>query len=135
MQDLTSETTTTLLDRYVALWNEADPERRRAGVARLYAEDGRIVTPSVEVHGRDAIVEHIGEVFAEFAEASGHRFRRTGSTGHHRSLLIRWKLTAGGQQVAGGGLNVLFLGPDGRIGADHQFSEPQPPVQAGAGGR
>lgn len=134
MQDLPSDTTT-LLDHYVAAWNEADPERRRAAVVRLYADDGRIVTPSVEVNGRDAIVEHIGEVFAEFAEASGHRFRRTSSTGHHRSLLIRWELTAGSQRVAGAGLNVLFFGPDGRIGADHQFSEPQPTVEAGAGGR
>jgi hypothetical protein len=86
-------------------------------------------------NGRPAIVEHIGEVFAQFVGASGHRFRRAGTTGHHQSLLIRWELTGGGQQVAGTGLNVLILGPDGRIGADYQFSEPQPAGEAGAGGR
>ena len=134
MQDLATDITT-LMDRYVAAWNEADPERRRAVVTRLYADDGRIVTPSVEVNGRPAIVEHIGEVFAEFVGASGHRFRRASTTGHHQSLLIRWELTGGGQQVAGAGLNVLILSTDGRIGADYQFSEPQPAGETRAGGR
>jgi hypothetical protein len=134
MQDIATDITT-LLDRYVAAWNEADPERRRTAVTELYADDGRIVTPSIEVSGSEAIIEHIGEVFAEFVGASGHRFRRTGSTGHHRSLLIRWELTGGGQQAAGAGLNVLILGRSGRIGADYQFSEPEPAGEPGAGGR
>ncbi len=133
MQDIATDITT-LPDRYVAAWNEADPERRRSAVTRLYADDGRIVTPSVEVSGSEAIVEHIAEAFAEFVGASGNRFRRVGSTGHHQSLLIRWELTGGGQRVAGAGLNVLILGPDGRIGADYQFSEPRP-AEPGAGGR
>lgn len=131
MQD-TATQTAAFLDRYVDAWNEADPGRRREAVAALYADDGCIVTPSVEVNGRHAIIEHIGEVFAEFIGADARRFRRTGSTGHHRSLLIRWELTDGRQETAASGLNVLTLGPDGRIRADYQFSEPQPPVEAGA---
>ncbi len=134
MQDVATDITI-LLDRYVAAWNEADPERRRAAVTRLYAGDACIVTPGVEVNGRAAIVEHIGQVFAEFVGTSGNRFRRAASTGHHRSALIRWELTGGGEQVAGAGLNVLILGPDGRIGADHQFSEPQPAGETEAGER
>ena len=134
MHDIPTDTTA-LLDRYVGAWNEADAERRRAAVGRLYAHRGRIVTPSVEVNGREAILEHIGEVFAEFIGSSEHRFRRTASTGHHRSLLLRWEMAAGGRQVAGSGLNVLLLGPDGRIEADHQFSGPQPVPETGAGGR
>jgi hypothetical protein len=27
-----------LVDRYVAIWNESDPERRRQGVAELWSE-------------------------------------------------------------------------------------------------
>lgn len=28
-----------LADRYMALWNEPDPERRRAAIAELFTED------------------------------------------------------------------------------------------------
>jgi uncharacterized protein len=134
MHDVTTDASV-LLDRYVAAWNEADPERRRAAVGRLYADHGCIVTPSVAVRGRQEILEHIGRAFAEFIGTSELRFRRTASTGHHRSLLLRWELTAGGLPVAGSGLNVLLLGPDDRIEADHQFSEPEPARESQAAGR
>ena len=134
MRDVTTDITV-LLDQYVAAWNEADHERRRSAVGRLYADHGRIVTRIVEVNGGEAILEHIGDVFAEFVGSSENRFRLTASTGHHRSILLRWELTADGLPAAGSGLNVLLLGPDGRIEADHQFAEPQPAHESRAGGR
>src|SRR5262249_12529725 len=120
------------LDRYVAAWNDADPERRRAALDRLYSDHGCIVTPLTEVKGAEAIVEDVGEVFSEFVATSGLRFRCAASTAHDRSLLMRWELTAEGRAPAGSGLNVLLLGSDGRIEADHQFSELQPSPETGA---
>src|SRR6185295_3398722 len=39
-----------LTDRYVALWNEADPERRRHMIAELWTEDGsQILQPPQEM--------------------------------------------------------------------------------------
>jgi ketosteroid isomerase-like protein len=135
MHDVTTDPTI-LLDSYVAAWNEADPERRRAAVGRLYADDARIVAPSVEVRGSEAILEHIGEVFARFVGPGEQRFHRTADTGHHRSLLLHWELTGGGLPAASSGWNVLVLDANGRIEADLQFSEPQPTApEAGASGR
>jgi hypothetical protein len=102
-------------------------------VSRLYASRSRVVTPHHDVLGADAVVEHIGEVFTELVGSSGLRFRCAAATGHHRSLLLRWEL-AGGGRVTASGLNVLLLGPDGRIEADHQFSELEPVVENGAVG-
>lgn len=130
MHGLSSDTTD-LLDRYVAAWNEADPERRRAAVGRLYSERALVVTPTLEVNGAEAILEHIGEVFAEYVAPGDHRFRCTASTGHHRSIVLHWELAVERQPVAGSGLNILFIGPDGRIEADHQFSELDPILEAG----
>jgi hypothetical protein len=39
-----------LCDRYVAVWNERDPKRRRAMVAELWAPDGEhLLVPPQEV--------------------------------------------------------------------------------------
>jgi ketosteroid isomerase-like protein len=116
---------TTILDRYVAAWNEADRERRRAAVGGVYAEHACVVTPSLRVEGTEAILEHISQVFDDFIGSSQGRFRRTAATGHHQSHLLRWELATPGGSVAGSGLIVLLLGPDGRVEADHQFQEPE----------
>jgi uncharacterized protein (TIGR02246 family) len=130
MHDLPSDVTD-LLDRYVAAWNEADPERRRAAVSGLYSERAVLVTPSQVVNGGDAILERMCEVFAEYVAPGDHRFRRTASTGHHRSVVLHWELAGDGQVVAGSGLNVLLIGPEGRIEADHQFRELEPVLEPG----
>ena len=130
MHDVTRDSAV-LLNQYVAAWNEPDPGRRRAAVGQLYAEDGRVITPSAEVRGREAILEHIAEVFAEFIFSSRLSFRRTESTRNHRGLLIRWELTEDGQPATDTGINALLLGPDGRIEIDQQFGEPLP-VDTGA---
>jgi hypothetical protein len=133
MQDVTMDTAV-LLDRYVSAWNEADPERRRGAVGRLYADRARIVAPSVEVNS-EAVLEHIGEVFARFIGSSEHRFRCAAWTAHHRCVLLRWELTAPGLPVAGSGVNMLLLGRDGRIESDYQFGEPEPAAESGAASR
>lgn len=134
MQDLITEPAA-LLDRYVSAWNDADPGRRRGEVRRLYADRGRIVAPGVEVNDGEAVLEHIGEVFARFIGSTGHRFRCAAWTAHHRCILLRWELTAPRQPVAGTGVNMLLLGRDGRIEADYQFSEPEPAPESGAASR
>jgi uncharacterized protein len=122
MHDMTSDTALHL-ERYVAAWNEADPVRRRAAIDRLYAGDGLLITPSVQVSGRERILDHIGEVFAEFVGSSGQRFRHTASTRNHQGVLLRWELSRDGARATASGVIALLLGPEGRIVIDHQFGE------------
>jgi hypothetical protein len=42
------------VERYAAVWNEPDRERRRRSIAELWAEDGAHFTPSLEVRGHAA---------------------------------------------------------------------------------
>ena len=59
-----------LADRYHALWNEADPERRRLMIPGLYAEDGaQILQPPQEMR---AIAASAGIGMAATLEARGH---------------------------------------------------------------
>ena len=51
---------TQLVDRYIAIWHEPDAERRRRGVAHLWAEDGVQFTSSREIRGHKALEERVG---------------------------------------------------------------------------
>jgi hypothetical protein len=49
------------VERYAAVWNEPDRERRRRSIAELWAEDGAHFTPSLEVRGHAAIETRVAE--------------------------------------------------------------------------
>ena len=42
---------TKLVDRYIAMWNETDAERRRALIAQTWTEDARYVDPVLQAEG------------------------------------------------------------------------------------
>jgi hypothetical protein len=42
-------TPTEIASRYLAVWNESDPQRRRALVREAFAEDARYVDPLADV--------------------------------------------------------------------------------------
>ena len=46
---------TTVVDGYIAMWNETDPERRRSIIEQTWAEDGSYVDPHAEVAGTDGL--------------------------------------------------------------------------------
>ena len=46
---------TTQVQRYIAAWNETEPQARRRAVAALFTEDARYVDPLVDVRGHDGI--------------------------------------------------------------------------------
>ncbi len=59
-----------LADRYLALWNEPDPERRRRMIAELWTEDGsQILQPPQEMR---EIAASAGLGMAATLEARGH---------------------------------------------------------------
>src|SRR5689334_9219629 len=65
MQTTTTTTTTTTtiestIDRYVAMWNEADGASRTEQARAIWAGDGRLVDPLTDAVGPDAIATAIG---------------------------------------------------------------------------
>ena len=90
-----------LIDRYIAMWNETDPERRRALIAQTWTEDARYVDPALQAEGRAGIDEMVCGVHERFP---GHRFRRTGDPdAHHDRVRFSWELAPeGGSAVVKG---------------------------------
>ena len=129
-----------LADRYHALWNEADPERRRLMIPGLYAEDGaQILQPPQEMR---AIAASAGIGMAATLEARGHAelearaatsydawvgsaglsFRGRGDA-ERLGLVVKfhWEAVAEDGETVAVGLNFLVLAADGRIERDYAF--------------
>ena len=116
------------LSRYVAMWHEPDPERRRTLVEALWAEDAENTTRNFTARGLPAIVARVTRAHEEWVAAKRFVFRPTGNSDAHNHLVkFSWEMapSVGGPAEARG-LDIFVLNEDGRIRALYQFAEPLP---------
>lgn len=132
------------VDRYVALWNEPDPQIRRDALRALWAPDGAQVLvdppqemrdaadrlafphPTLEVHGYDALEARVTRAHELFIAPGEYVFEFGGSTSRllDNVVSLSWSMVSRADgEKAGGGVNVLALGDDGRIRIDYLFVE------------
>ena len=138
--DISSRSAAGLAERYVALWNEPDADRRRRMIAELWAEDGRhILQPPQEIRGiaaqpgiaMTAILKAQGyeEIEARVASAYEHWVGSEGLSFRGRDdadrlddvVKLHWEAVAKDGSVFAVGLSVLVLAADGRIARDYTF--------------
>jgi hypothetical protein len=138
--EISSRSAAELAEKYFALWNEPDADRRRRMIAELWTEDGRhILQPPQEIRGiaaqpgigLTAILEARGyeEIEARAASAYEHwvgseglRFRGRDDADRLADVAkLGWEAVAGDGTVSGVGLTVLVLAADGRIARDYTF--------------
>ena len=131
-----------LADRYVALWNEADPERRRRLIAELWTEDGsQILQPPQEMReiaasaglGMAATLEARGHAelearaatsYEHWVGSAGLSFRRRDDVDRlHEVVKFHWEAVSPDGEVTAVGLDFLVLGTDGRIRRVYTFIE------------
>jgi hypothetical protein len=130
-----------LADRYVAMWTEADPERRRTAIAESWTEDAvHILEPpkeareaaaaldinaTFEARGHRELEARMANAYDQFLAPGEFTFRRRDNVKRvGDAIKFNWEMvpTAGGDAV-GVGLEFLILGPDGWIRLDYQFIE------------
>jgi hypothetical protein len=131
---------TQLAERYLALWNEPDDDRRRRTIAELWTADGRhILQPPQEIRtiaaqpgiALPAILEARGhaEIAARAASAYEHWVGSEGLTFRGRDDALRlgdvvtfgWEAVTEAGEVAAVGLMFLVTAADGRIERDYTF--------------
>jgi hypothetical protein len=112
----------TLIDGYIAAWNEADPERRRALVAETWTDDGSYVDPLMTGAGPDGIDAMIAGAQQQFP---GHRFELAGAPdAHHDRVRFTWHLKADGDDnVVAIGHDYGVIAEDGRLRSVTGFLE------------
>jgi hypothetical protein len=132
--------TQTLAERYVALWNELDADRRRQMIAALWARDGRhLLQPPQEIRaiaaqpgiGTTAILVAQGheQIEARAASASEHWVGSEGLSFRARDdadrlddlVKLHWEAVTRDGTVSAVGLTLLVLAGDGRIERDYTF--------------
>jgi hypothetical protein len=112
-----------LVERYVAVWNEADAVERRRRIRALWAPDGATCHRLHDARGYDAIDARVAGSWDKWLRTGNYIFRPKKAVGHHGVVRFDWVMVAlPGGTIAAAGLSFLVLGPDGRIAADYQFN-------------
>jgi hypothetical protein len=114
--------TDTLVNNYIAMWNETDPDRRRELVAQTVSSDADYVDPVMEGSGVDGISTMIGAAQTQFP---GHRFTLlAGPEAHHNRVRFTWSLAADGGAPMAIGVDFVSLADDGRMRSITGYLEP-----------
>jgi hypothetical protein len=80
----------TTANRYIALWNETDPERRRALMEKLWSEEGTYLDPLMQGQGHGQIDALIAGVHGQFPS---FRFSLVGQPdGYGNQVRFCWQL-------------------------------------------
>jgi hypothetical protein len=138
--EISSRSAAELAEKYLALWNEPDADRRQQMIAELWTQDGRhILQPPQEIRGIaaqpglaiTAILEARGyeEIEARAASAYEHWVGTEGLSFRSRDdaerlgdvVKFHWEAVTKDDEVFAVGLNFLVLAAHGRIERDYTF--------------
>jgi hypothetical protein len=102
-----------VIEAYVASWNETDAGRRRAGIASAWVPGACYRDPVMASDGHDALDKMVAAVQARFP---GFVLKRTSKVDvHNGSARFSWSLgPASGPSVIEG-VDFCALAPDGRL--------------------
>ncbi|GAA2692379.1 MULTISPECIES: nuclear transport factor 2 family protein [Nonomuraea] len=103
----------TLIERYVAAWNETDADARAKAVAELWTEDATYTDPLADVAGHEGIAAVIAGAQGMFP---GMVFSAGEVYDAHQDLArFTWHLGPEGEEPVVVGFDVVKLAEDGRI--------------------
>ena len=112
--------------RYVAAWNETDPDRRHALVSALWTEDASYGDPVMQGRGHGGIESLIAGVQARFPN---FRFTVSGRPdGYGDRLRFSWDLGPEGGEAVVQGTDFATLAGDGRLQEVAGFLDRVPPA-------
>lgn len=114
----------TVVEAYVATWNETDAAKRRAGIAHAWAEAGSYRDPVMTSDGHAGVDAMLAGVQARFP---GFVLKRTSKVDQHNGhLRFAWSLgPAGGPSVVEG-VDFCALASDGRLASVVGFIDKMP---------
>jgi hypothetical protein len=138
--EISSRSAAALAEKYVALWNDHDADRRRQTIAELWAADGRHVlqppqeireiaaqpgialTATLEARGHKEIEARAASVYEHWVGSEGLSFQGRDDADRLADVVkLHWEAVAKDGSVFAVGLSFLVLAADGRIERDYTF--------------
>lgn len=115
-------TSVELVERYFAMWNETDAERRHELIRETWTESAQYLDPLLEGAGHEGIDAMVRAFQDRFA---GHRFHQTSTIdAHHDRLRFGWELAPIDGPAIAIGQDFGVVAPDGRLQTITGFFEP-----------
>jgi hypothetical protein len=112
-----------LIDAYVAVWNEPDTETRRRRIAAVWAPDGTTCYRLLDAHGYEQIESRVAGSWDRWLGDGKFFFRAVNAVCHHRAVKLNFAmLAADSGKVEANGLAYLLIDQDNRIVRDYQFN-------------
>lgn len=109
----TPTATETVVDAYLAMWNEDDPQARAGIIEQAWSADGSYRDPLLAADGHAALSEMVDTVHEHYP---GQRFSRlTGIDEHNGFARFGWQLAGDDGTVTVAGLDIAELGEDGKL--------------------
>lgn len=119
-----SNSTTFLIDSYLAAYGESDKTTRSEVVRGIWAEDGQLVDPPLTAQGHTQIIDQADALLSQFP---GHRFMRSsGIDTHHGWSRYGWQLLDTAGQVALEGCDFAQVDDNGKLTQVVGFFGPLP---------
>jgi hypothetical protein len=113
----------TVVEQYIAVWNETDADQRRALIADVFTEGAGYTDPLGAVTGHNGIDQFIGGAQQQFA---GLTFSLPAEPdAHHDLARFQWHLGTPGAEPVAIGFDVVEL-DGGKITKVHGFLDKLP---------
>jgi hypothetical protein len=119
-----------VIEKYFAIWSEADAERRRALIAQTWTDESTLLGPMVRADGTEGIDGLAAGFLEHFPD---HRFRKVGEINtHNDAVRFAWELAPvnDGPRIAAG-VDFGRIAPDGRLVSVVTFIDQAPELAAG----
>jgi hypothetical protein len=112
-----------IVENYVAVWNEPDPDERRRRIREVWAPDGSTCYRLLEACGYEAIEKRVCGSWDRWLRDGKYRFRPHRIRTHHDIVKLDFVMeNLPESRVEADGLCFLVLAADGRIKDDYQFN-------------
>ena len=138
--EIASRSAAELAERYLALWNEPDADRRGRTIAELWTEDGRhflqppqeiraiaaqpglAITAILEARGHEEIAARAASAYEHWVGSEGLSFRGRDDAERLGDVVkFHWEAVARDGEVVAVGLVFLVCAASGRIERDYTF--------------
>ena len=118
-----------IVDRYMAVWSEPDPDARHAAVAGLWAADGTEFLEGMQFHGYEELTARVTRAYEAFVASGKYAITFADDVARHGDIVtFTVQLSAPSGEIDWSARVFLVLDSDNLIREDYHLTiKPLPP--------